>query len=222
MFLLSVLLACDSSAQETVKPKAVVAVKSAPAEVENANPQEDDWATKEAQALRALVGPTNVKLPPNTHQLLPAWVAMDYNVYPADNGVVLQGIASGPIGNHESASFWVTGVHDPDVKNGPSHLEAVLVYAVECDDCPGEKQVTVRIDSQQATSDKPADLLGVKSLKVHDLQKNGTFEIILDVRFRPCCDGVDSRPAYSEIVVLKVEGEKIERWTQAEQRRRPR
>ena len=219
--LLLMLLSFGTSDAQVVEPTPSDVAKPVPNEVAKPGPTAEDWAAKESQTVRAFAGPPNLKFPVETHRLTPVSVAGDYNLYPADNGIVLQGIANGPIGNHESASFWVTGVHDPNVENGPSHLEAVLVYSVDCDDCPGEKEVVVRIDSVQATPEKPADLLRIKSMKIHDLQKNGSFEVILDARFRPCCEGMETRSPYSEIIILKIEDEKIERWTEAEQRRRP-
>ncbi len=204
--------ASPSAADDKAPPSAAEAPKS--------KPPADEWTAKEVKSVRAFVGPANVMVPLDTHWVTPPSVAGDYNIYPADNGILLQGIASGSIGNHEAASFWVTGVHDSSVENGPSHLEAVLVYAVECDDCPGEETEVVRIDSKRSTADKKSDLLRVKSMKVQDLQKDGNFEVILDARFRPCCDGDEKRPPYSETIVLKIEDQKIERWLEAEHRRR--
>ncbi len=226
--MLLLLVSCGSDDKVPLTAGAEKAPPSAAAEkgppggagVPKSKPPADEWTAKEVSTIRAFAGPANVTVPLDTHHLTPVFVAGDYNIYPAENGIVLQGIASGSIGNHEAASFWVTGVHDPSVENGPSHLEAVLVYAVDCDDCPGEEVSVVRIDSKRDTTDKKADLLRVKSMKVQDLQKDGNFEVILDARFRPCCDGDEKRPPYSETIVLKVEGEKIERWVEAEHRRR--
>ena len=180
MFPLLMLALFSCSSDSEVVPKKTPAAKK------------DAFA--EAKAVRAIVGPMNVEIPKGTHRVLPASVASDYNLYPANNGVVLQGVVSGPIGNHKvSASFWVNAVHDPAVENGPSHLEAALVYPVECDDCPGEKQIAVKIDSRKSTEDKPASLLRVKSMKVQDLDEDGTFEVVLETRYRACCEGEAGR-----------------------------
>ena len=129
---------------------------------------------------------------------------------------MLQGVATGPIGDHKSGLFWVTGVHAYDVEGGPSHLEAVLVYPVECDDCPGDEVAIARIESSKSTEDKVAQLMRVRSMDIVDLDKDGTFEALLDVRFRPCCEGDDERFPYTELIVLKVEGDKIARWPEGE------
>ena len=134
----------------------------------------------------------------------------------ASNGVVLQGVVSGPMGDHKEASLWVTGVHDYELSDGPSHLEAVLVYPVECDDCPGEEVVTVQIESAKSTPKKPAALLRVESLAVVDLDKDGTHEIVLDTRYRPCCEGDAERHPYAETIVLKVDGTTVRRWPEGQ------
>ena len=176
----------------------------------------NDGVSEATIGRRALVEPQKVIVPKGTHTVVPADMGGDYNVYPADNAVVMQGIASGPIGTHKSGMFWVTGVHAHDVEDGPSHLEAVLVYPVECDHCPGEEVSTVRIESAKSTEGRTAELLRVRSLELADLDDDGAVEVILDVRFRPCCEGDEKRLHYTEIIVLKVEGEKITRWRKGE------
>jgi len=173
-------------------------------------------ATKEVATVRALVGEMKVEVPEGTHRVVSPSIVSDYNMYPANNGVLLQGVATGPIGNHKNASIWLTGVHDPDVENGPSHLEAVLVYPVDCDDCPGEDEVAVKIESSKSTEGKPARLLRVEWMKVEDLDKDGSFEVVLSARYRPCCEGDPKQFMYTEYIVLKVDGEKIERWPAGE------
>ena len=177
----------------------------------------NDGVSEVTTSRRAIVDKSKVIVPRGTHTVVPADAGDDYNVYPAENAVMLQGIASGPIGTHTSGMFWVTGVHAHDVEDGPSHLEAVLVYPVECDDCPGEAVSTVRIESAKSTKDKVAELLRVRSLEIADLDKDGTYEAVMDVRFRPCCEGDPERFHYTEIVVLKIEGEKMTRWRKGEQ-----
>ena len=186
--------------------------KSVPVDTKN----NDKSVPVDTKSKRAVVGDFKVTVPKGTHTVIPADMGSDYNVYPAENGVMLQGIASGPIGNHKSGMFWVAGVHAHDVEDGPSHLEAVLVYPVECDDCPGEEVTTVKIKSSKGTKDKAAQLMLVRSMEIVDLDKDGTFEALLDVRFRPCCEGDDERFPYTELIVLKVQGDKIERWWDGE------
>jgi len=185
-------------------------------EVQKSSTQAAGVAAKEPTSPRAIVEPFNVEVPQGTHSVSPADRASDYNVYPAENDVMLQGIASGPIGDHKSGMFWVSGVHSSTVDDGPSYLEAVMVYPVECDDCPGEDVAIARIESSKSTEGKSAELIRVKSMKVVDLDKNGTFEVLLETRFRPCCDGDSERFPYTEAIVLKVEGDKIERWAEGE------
>lgn len=160
--------------------------------------------------VRAVAGEMKVTVPSGSHTVgdpLLSWT--DYNVYPADNAVVLQGSANGPIGDHKSAEFWLTGVHDPEVKDGPSHLEAVVIYEVDCDDCPGDETTTARIESRKSNPEKPASLMGVESMSVEDVDNDGQFEVIVNARFRRCCGGDDDRRPYSEQIVLKVTGTEI-------------
>ena len=74
----------------------------------------------------------------------------------------------------------------------------------------------MKIDSSKSTEDKVAQLLRVRSMEIVDLDKDGLFEALLDVRFRPCCEGDDERFPYTELIVLKVDGDKIERWPEGE------
>jgi len=164
---------------------------------------------------RARPGPPNVKVPSDTHKTLdPKLHWTDHNVYPADNAVVLQGAASGPIGDQQNAQFWLTGVHAHDIDNGPSHLEAVMIYAVDCDDCPGEETSTVKIGSMRATPTKPARLLGVDEMTVEDIDKDGKFEVTCTARFMPCCEDTEDRQPYSEQIILTVTGSEIVRLPQ--------
>ena len=164
---------------------------------------------------RARPGTLNVKVPSDTHKALdPKLHWTDHNVYPADNAVVLQGAASGPIGDQQHAQFWLTGVHAYDVDNGPSHLEAVMIYAVDCDDCPGEETSTAKIESMRATPTKPARLLGVDAMTVEDINKDGKFEVTCTARFMPCCDDTEDRQPYSEKIILTVTGSEIVRLPQ--------
>jgi len=166
--------------------------------------------------VRAVAGAMQVTVPAGTHSVAdPQIYVGDYNVYPADNAVVLQGVARGPIGDQASTEFWLTGVHDGDA--GSSYLEAVMVYAVECDDCPGEDVVTERFDSLRSPPDKPAYLLGVDAMRVEDLDGDGRFELVCEARFQPCCDGGSAEQSYSETIILTAKGTTIERLPSPEQ-----
>lgn len=161
---------------------------------------------------RAKASPLKVTVPKGTHSVedpILAW--HDYNVYPADNAIVLQGAAKGPIGDHTHATVWLTGVHSYEHDNGPSHLEAVIVYEVDCDDCPGDETTTAIISSAKATATKPASLLSVSSMTIADVDKDGQFEVVAEAEFLPCCAGDAQRKPYGERIVLEVQGPRITR-----------
>jgi len=162
---------------------------------------------------RAVAGAKNVTVPTGTHGVEedPTLLWSDLNAYPAGNVVILQGAAKGPIGSHSSATAWLVGVHpQPHIDaNGPSHLEVVVNYAVDCDDCPGDETITAKIESRRSTPEKPASLMGVESMTVEDVDKDGQYEILATARFRPCCDGDEDRRPYSEQVLINVAGDKI-------------
>ena len=169
-------------------------------------------ASTPAIAVRAKASPLKIEVPKETHSVedpMLAWY--DYNVYPADNAIVLQGAAKGPMGDHTHATLWLAGVHAYDRDHGPSHLEAVIVYEVDCDDCPGDETVTAEIASAKATADKPASLLSVTRMAVTDVDKDGQFEVVADAEFLPCCAGEPDRKAYTERVVLEIQGSSITR-----------
>jgi hypothetical protein len=161
-------------------------------------------------SVRAVAGENKVTVPSETHKVQePMLYWADHNVYPANNVVVLQGAAQGPLGDQEYAQFWLVGVHDYEVENGPSHLEAVMVYAVDCDDCPGEETTTAKIESRKSQPGKPASLMGVESMSVEDVDGDGQFEVVANARFRSCCEGDEDRRPYSETILLKVSGTEI-------------
>ena len=64
------------------------------------NKTKDNAISEDMTSRRAVGGDFKVNVPKGTHTVVPADMGSDYNVYPANNGVMLQGIASGPIGNH--------------------------------------------------------------------------------------------------------------------------
>jgi len=151
-----------------------------------------------------------VTVPTATHRVVdPMLNWMDYNIYPAENAVLLQGATNGPIGDQTSVWFALVGVHDHTVNNGPSHLEAVMIYPVDCDDCPGDATSTARIDSQRSPPSKPAHLLSVTSMHVEDVNQDGRFEVICQARFQPCCTDEAVSQTYTETIVLQVQGTNI-------------
>jgi|GEM_PF-5360617 len=163
-------------------------------------------------AVRAQATPLKVVVPKKTHSVEdPNLAWYDYNVYPADNAIILQGAAMGPIGDHTHATVWLTGVHSYEHDNGPSHLEAVIVYEVDCDDCPGDETTTAIISSAKATATKPASLLSARSMTIADVDKDGQFEVVAEAEFLPCCAGDAQRTPYSERIVLEVQGPRITR-----------
>lgn len=163
-------------------------------------------------ARRAQPTQMKVTVPAGTHTVEdPMLQWTDLNVYPADNAVVLQGAAVGPIGDQAHAQFWLAGVHDHDASNGPSHLEAVMVYSIDCDDCPGEETATARFDSARSDPSTPAHLLGVEAMRIEDIDKDGTFEVVCTARFKACCGDTTNRRPYSETIVLTAKGTEIVR-----------
>ena len=163
-------------------------------------------------AVRAKASPLKVEVPKESHSVEdPVLAWYDYNVYPADNAIILQGAAKGPIGDHTHATVWLTGVHSYEHDNGPSHLEAVIVYEVDCDDCPGDETTTAIISSAKATATKPASLLSVSSMTIADVDKDGQFEVVAEAEFLPCCVGDAQRKPYGERIVLDVQGPRITR-----------
>ena len=163
-------------------------------------------------AVRAKASPLKVEVPKESHSVEdPVLAWYDYNVYPADNAIILQGAAKGPIGDHTHATVWLTGVHSYEHDNGPSHLEAVIVYEVDCDDCPGDETTTAIISSAKATATKPASLLSVSSMTIADVDKDGQFEVVAEAEFLPCCAGDAQRKPYGERIVLEVQGSRITR-----------
>ena len=169
-------------------------------------------ASTPAIAVRAKASPLKVEVPKETHSVEdPNLAWYDYNVYPADNAIILQGAAMGPIGDHTHATVWLTGVHSYEHDNGPSHLEAVIVYEVACDDCPGDETTTAIISSAKATATKPASLLSARSMTIADVDKDGQFEVVAEAEFLPCCAGDAKRPPYIERIVLEVQGPRITR-----------
>lgn len=158
--------------------------------------------------------PTEMKVtvPAATHTVEdPMLQWTDLNVYPADNAVVLQGAAVGPIGDQSHAQFWLAGVHDHNASDGPSHLEAVMVYSIDCEDCPGEETTTARIDSARSDPSTPAHLLGVETMRIEDVDKDGTFEVVCTARFKACCGDTTNQRPYSETIVLTAKGTEIVR-----------
>lgn len=185
-------------------PKNEVNAKPAPTQTPN--------TTVETTASRTQPTEMKVTVPTATHTVEdPMLQWSDLNAYPAENAVVLQGAAVGPIGDQAHASFWLVGVQDTDVSNGPSHLEAVMVYSTDCDDCPGEETTTMRFDSARSDPSTPAHLLGVEAMQIKDVDDDGRFEVVCQARFRACCGDETNRRPYSETIALTAKGTEIVR-----------
>jgi hypothetical protein len=177
---------------------------------------------------RASVGPQNIIVDSQTHTLLPMDDLMDWDAYPASNADVL--IVRGPIGDHKSAYFALAGVwsyeeadmpcvpsaprsgsecgYDPRQANTPSRLEAMLMVSGDptVDGDLGWSE-TVKLPSRHSTPEREARLLGVDSLRVADLNKDGQFEVRAVARFKLGCLG----EPYSESFDLKIAGPSVTR-----------
>jgi hypothetical protein len=176
----------------------------------------------------AAVGLQNIRLDPKVHTLLPMDALADENLYPADNYDVLQGVITGPIGDHKSARFALVGVwdfenvglacvplnpsdpsnctYDPQNAKAPSRLEAIIIV-------PGDPtkdgdlgwSKTIKLTSLRSTEHQEARLLGVDSMTVKDV--DGQFEIRATARFAMGCHGTP----FSEVFGLKITGDIITR-----------
>jgi len=208
---LAMTLACSGGSEAPTSKKKTPKASAKSAKQTNTTAKAGEQP-KGRPLFRATPDQMNVTAPKKTHKVADPMLAWDdYNVYPADNAVVLQGAVEGPIGDQSHAQFWLVGVHEQGKKDGPSHLEGVMVYAVDCDDCPGEETSTGKIASRRSTAAKPAQLLGVEEMRVEDVDKDGQFEVVANARFRPCCDGDEDRRPYSEQLVIEVKGTEIVR-----------
>ena len=155
------------------------------------------------------VGKMNVIVPPQTHSVgHPVMDFSDYNQYPdpAQKATVLQGTAVGPIGDQQSAKVWLVSVRDHENLEGPPHLEAMMVYEVDCDDCPGEETTTLALESTRSAPNKRASIVGVESMRVEDVDKDGKFEVIAAANFMPCCADDKDRTPYGETVTFTAKG----------------
>ena len=130
----------------------------------------------------------------------------DWNVYPANNAVILQGTLVGPIGNHSHLMVWMTGSIPFDQPDGTSRLEMAMVYEVDEDDGPGDDAIAVHVPSSRDTTEQSAILLGVPSLTARDTNGDGQAEVIVEATFRPHCDSAEE---FTETIVLTVEGTDI-------------
>ena len=158
------------------------------------------------------VGEMNVTVPATTHTVgNPVMDFDDYNMYPdpAQKATVLQGVAVGPIGDKKEAKIWLVSARDYAAKDGPPYLEAMMVYAVDCDDCPGEETTTLAIDSVQSSPNKRASIVGVDAMRVEDVDKDGQYEVAADATYMPCCAGDADRKPYSETVIFTAKGERL-------------
>ncbi len=184
----------------------------------------DDASVKE----HAEVGPLNITVNGDIHQVLPMDALGDDNPYPADNYDVLQGVVSGPLGVHPSASIALASVwayenvglpcepkgpqnpsdcaYDPRKAEAPSQLEAILSVS-------GDPSVegdlgwtnTAKLTSRRSTPYRPARLLGVDSLSIEDVDGDGQYEAHTTARFALGCGG----EPFTETINLKIEAETV-------------
>jgi hypothetical protein len=147
----------------------------------------------------------------------------DENPYPADNYDVLQGVVSGPLGVHPSASIALASVwayekvglpcephnpqkpsdcaYDPRKAKAPSRLEAILsVDGDPTKDGDLGWTVTARLDSRRSTPHREARLLGVDSMTIEDVDNDGQYEARATARFSLGCGG----EPFTEIIDLKI------------------
>lgn len=145
-----------------------------------------------------------ISVPSEDYEVLYPRAGGDWNVYPADNAVVLQGTVQGPIGDEEQVMVWLTG-SVPDVHpDGTTRLEMVVVFTEQEND-----YMAVPIPSSRDSAEPSAILLGVRSMAVRDTDGDGQTEVVVEVTFRPCCDR--NQPDYTEIIVLALQGRDV--WT---------
>jgi len=141
-----------------------------------------DMAMTSGQVLS--IGTMNINYSPKTHAYASHEMISDYNVYPMNNAVILQGMIEGSIGKHKHVFFGFTGVKENGKKDMPLLLEAMLIYEVPEDDGPGEYSKTFQIESLK----KDAVLQSVESMTIEDSDGDGQFEVRASVYFKTCCE----------------------------------
>lgn len=141
-----------------------------------------DMAMSSGQVLS--IGTMNINYSPKTHAFASHESITDYNVYPMNNAVILQGMIEGSIGKHKHVFFGFTGVKENGNKDMPLRLEAMLIYEVPEDDGPGEYSKTFQIESLK----KDAVLQSVESMTILDSDDDGQFEVQASVYFKTCCE----------------------------------
>ena len=148
----------------------------------------------------------NVLVPKDTHKVVWPKTGSDWNVYPAENAVILQGTVEGPIGDHNTL-FWLTG-SVPDVNpEGTTRLEAAVVF-LDVDEESGETTyMAVPVPSSRDASGNESILLNVSAMTVRDTDGDGQYEVIAETTFRPCCE--DDAAPYNETIVLHLSGTTI-------------
>ena len=217
--LLSSLLACGGTADATEppSPSEASASKSSGDADESLPPVPQSTAERDplAAAVNAAMEygapsrpeTTNISIPSDRYQVLDSEAGSDWNVYPANNAVILQGTIQGPIGDHDSAMVWLTGSVPDSAPDKTTRLELAMVYMTDDDDGPGDDSVAIPILSSRDTAEQAAILLGVDSMSVRDTDGDGRTEVNAEVRFRPCCG--DKEPDYRETIVLTIRGTEV-------------
>lgn len=148
---------------------------------------------------------TNVKAPRNTHVVQELGFGSDYNVYPDESGLPLQGVVMGPVGELQSDGglplFWLTAALPLGDQNKLPILEFVLAYPIDEDDGPGDRVLTASFESK-LEKQCPTVLTGIESMTVQDHESDGSFEVVAEVGYQSHC-GSDEE-SYIERMIFSV------------------
>jgi hypothetical protein len=209
------IFACSGPAKSRVEDKPASSPSSEPAqlEAEASTPAltSDASGVRDPLSMQLRSSPdydpsrlndSKISVPSEDYEVLYPRAGGDWNVYPADNAVVLQGTVRGPIGDEEEVMVWLTG-SVPDVHpDGTTRLEMVVVFTKQEND-----YMAVPIPSSRDSAEPSDILMGVHSMAVRDTDGDGQTEVVAEVSFRPCCD--QNQPDYTEIIVLALKGREV-------------
>ena len=110
----------------------------------------------------------------------------DYNIYPAENAVILQGVVSGSIGEFTQfggASICLTASKADLQDNSPSRLEMGVVFMVDDDEGTGDQYSVLPIP--QLPNQETWALVGANSMTIEDVDKDQKNEIIINAQWLP-------------------------------------
>jgi len=148
------------------------------------------------------LGTTHIVVPPDTHQVHAADYGGDWNAYPAENAVVLQGTVEGPLGDQDWALLWVTASRPDFQPEVLPQVEVVLVRPPLDDPEANDFAVVQAIQGPLGASDPGLLVLGVHTLEIADTDGDGRYEALLDVVYEPCCG--EKRTPIEERVMLRL------------------